>query len=287
MNSKPFVLLFAIILLSAGACVPVAFDIPEEITFPSLATLEKKLDLPLLRLGDGEVSTSFRQECTSGSIRKLIPSGIASTEIREVDDFSMVVLTGHGSIQITQAERSSVSIQADKTLLPFLETEIFDDQLILGIQKDVCIEYSEIGVTYDITVENLEGLHIIGVGDVRLDELELEQLHIQLDGSAQIAIDGIQVDQLETFLNGTGVIEISGTTVTQSLNLNGVGQYRAADLFSESADVELNGTGHVEVWAESDLQMQLNGLGTLSYFGNPEVASKVSGLSGVTYLGLK
>jgi hypothetical protein len=284
MKFKSFGLLISITFLTVSACVPVAFDLPGEIVFPSLSTLEKKFDLPILRLENRDAVTSFRQECSTRSMRELNPSGILSNEARQVEDFSEVVLTGQGSITISQAERTSITIHADQTLLPFLKTEVYDDQLILGIQDDVCIEYSEIGVTYEITLGDLQLLHIIGAGDVRLDELEIERLRIQLDGSAQITINEIEVDNLDTFLNGTGVIEVSGTADTQSVSLNGVGQYRATGLFTETTEIELNGTGHVEVWANSDLQLQLNGMGTVTYFGDPDISSAVSGLSGVTHL---
>jgi hypothetical protein len=288
MNLKNYRYLFTCILvLGLSACLPFAVTLPDTIDLPSITMLERKFDLPFIHLGSSERSTSFKQSCSSSQAREIQESGIALVESRSIGAFSSIKLTGIGSIEIKQGERAQVSVRADTNLMPFLETELKGDQLVLGIADGICFSHSEIGVTYLITVKDLDLLHISGAGDVQLDQVNLERLRIQLDGSAHIVTTDLQLDILETEFNGTGVIELAGQVNSHIVDLNGVGQYLAGDLLSQSTRIKLNGTGSIEVWALEDLYIELNGIGAVSYFGQPEVSTANSGWAGITHLGPK
>jgi hypothetical protein len=287
-KSKNIYCLFTLlIVLSISSCIPYGFSLPGEIELPSLAALEREFDLPVIHIETSERSTSFQQKCIDDTTLELTGSGTSRVETRTVDHFSEVVLAGLGSIQLVQGEQPGVTVQADANLLPYLETKVERDQLKLGIADGVCIRQSEVGVNYFVTVKDLDLLHIIGVGDVQLDRLDVKTLRIQLDGSAHIAMSALQVGLLETLFNGTGAIELAGNVDSQFVNLNGIGQYQAGDLISNSAHIKLNGTGNVEVWTIDNLQVEMNGIGTVSYFGDPELSTSTSGLAGIMRLGEK
>lgn len=286
MKSKSIYCLFTLlIVLIISSCIPVGFTLPERIAWPSLAELEREFNLPVLHIEDTERTTSYHRKCSKDNSFEIKGTGTPSQETRPVGYFSEVVLTGLGSIQLEQGERPSLTVQADENLLPYLETKVEGDQLKLGIADGICIQQSDVGVTYFVTVKDLDLLYIIGAGDVQLDRFEAETLNIQLDGSAHISMNTLNVGSVETRFNGTGTIELAGYADSQSVHLNGVGQYQAGDLISESTQIELNGTGNVEVWAVDDLQVEMNGVGTVSYFGNPELSTSTSGLAGIIHLG--
>ena len=51
-------------------------------------------------------------------------SGVASSEIREADEFTGVDVGGVFEVEITAGKEYSVQVQADDNLIPFVKTEV-------------------------------------------------------------------------------------------------------------------------------------------------------------------
>jgi hypothetical protein len=278
---------FFLLALSATACLPFAVTLPGNIELPSIKDLEQELDLPLIRLESPAEPTPVKLKCSKNNPLILRGSGLTETEIRNVEPFSEVVLTGIGDIFIEQGNRTSLEVKADENLLPYITTSVNAGQLILGIHEDVCILQSEIEIQYFITVQDLDLLNIIGAGVIQVDQLKAEDLTIRLDGSGQIIMAGLELNTLQTDINGTGSLQLAGQAETQRVNLNGYGQYQAGDLECHWADITLNGTGKIDIWVVTNLEVELNGLGSVSYYGDPALSTSTSGLAGIERLGAK
>jgi hypothetical protein len=276
-----------LLALSATACLPVAISLPSHIELPSIKELEQTLDLPLIRLEPPENPATPKRKCSEDTPLVLRGSGLIKTETRVVEPFTQLVLTGLGDIFVEQGSPTSLEVKADENLLPYITTSVDTGQLILGIQEGVCILQSEIGVQYFITVQDLDLLTIIGAGSIQVDQLKTQYFTIQLDGSAQIVMTGVDVKTIQTDINGAGTLKLTGSAETQIVNLNGFGQYQAGELECRWTDITLNGTGDIDVWAVSGLEVELNGLGSVSYYGDPALNTSTSGLAGIERLGAK
>jgi hypothetical protein len=261
--------------------------LPGDLELPAIQDLELDLDLPFLRVNASESSAQLSRKCTEDASILLRGSGHTGIETRRVEPFSELVLTGIGDIFIQQGNQSSLEVVADQNLLPYLTTHVESGQLIVGITENVCNLQTEIGIRYNITVRELDLLHVIGAGAIHIDRLQTEELVVQLDGSAEITITGLEVDTLKIDLNGAGSLELAGRAQNQIVNLNGFGQYLAGQLESNWADIQLNGTGNIKVWTVDDLQLELNGSGTISFYGDPSLSTSTSGLAGIEQLGAK
>lgn len=281
----PVWIIVSLFVFCASACLPFAVTLPGGYELPSI---EKQNDLSnlLVNLVDGlDDGVGKSRSCPEGTSIWPVASGQITSESRNVGQFHEIALVGMGEVFIQQGEPSKLGIQADERFLPFIETWVDGDQLILAIREDVCIMQSELAIQYFITIEDLSLLHIVGAGVVQVDELRVDKLRIQLDGSAMVNLSELEADALITDLNGTGSVQVRGTTRHQVVNLNGVGDYLAGDLESLSADVKLNGTGNLQIWAISELQAELNGLGTVGYYGKPELQTATTGVGEIKRLG--
>lgn len=206
------------------------------------------------------VSLSVACEGQIGSVKIVNGSGNVVTEEREASDFTSVSLQGIGELFVDQTGTESVTITADDNLLPYIETRVSGDKLIISIQRNTT--FSDVAeLTYHVTVAELDGLELDGLGKINADNLNGETLTVNLDGAGGIIISG-EVDR-------------------QTVEINGAGGYDAADLKSQEAKVTHNGAGLAVVQVSDQLDATINGIGTVEYIGDPQVTKDVSGLGSV------
>jgi hypothetical protein len=206
------------------------------------------------------VSLSVACEGRIGSAKIVKGSGNVVTEERDVSDFTSVSLQGIGDLFVDQTGSESLTITADDNLLPYIETRVSGDKLIISIKRNTTFSDAA-ELTYHVTAAELDGLELDGFGRMTGDNLNGETLTVQLDGAGSITVSG-EVDR-------------------QTVEINGAGGYDASDLISQEASVTHNGAGLAVVQVSDQLDATINGLGTVEYIGDPQVAKEVSGLGSV------
>lgn len=205
------------------------------------------------------VLVGFLAACDNaeGPVDIIHGSGNVITEDRGLDGFTGVSLAGVGRLVIDQTGSDSVKITADDNFLPYIETRVQGNKLIIGIQKNIVFnDVTEL--VYDVTVKGIDNLELDGAG-------EIEVLH--LDG-----------EEWTAHLDGGGNITVSGHVARQEVEINGLGMYNAEDLASADATVEQNGAGMAVVRVSNSLDVTISGVGSVEYIGNPTVNKTVNGV---------
>lgn len=194
-------------------------------------------------------------------------SGVVVNETRKVSGFDEVSFTGIGTLYITMGEEELLEIEAEDNIMPRILTQVRGNRLEIGFDTDRwerLIRPTE-PIRFFLTVRSLEELNLSGLGDVQLEEIELERLAITLSGA--------------------GRVEASGEVGYQEINVTGAGTYNGEDLLSERTDVNLSGAGSATVWVTEFLDVNISGLGNVRYYGDPEVRETVTGLGTLEDLG--
>jgi hypothetical protein len=212
-------------------------------------------------------------------------SGIVQTETRNTGAFESISVEYPGAaITIGQGDKETVEIEADDNLLPQLSTEVISGSLTI---KNVETEWKSmvnpsVRVQISIIVRELNEIVLSApVGDLEVNGLQADALKLVLSGGAQIKLNGIQVDLLDSILSGTGDIQASGTADQIKLILSGLGNFNAADLKSNKADIELSGMGNATVQVEKEIVATITGAGSIEYLGNPRVEQHITGAGSV------
>ena len=187
-------------------------------------------------------------------------SGKLISESRTASGFTGVSLKGTGQLVIDTNGTESLVITADDNLLPYITSEIKDDQLILGTKDNTNISPSK-DVVYKLSAKNLD--------------------LIELGGSGDIAAKGINTDRLKIMLLGSGNISTAGTAERQEITLAGSGNYRAEKLKSKTATINLSGSGDADLDASEDLNVNIAGSGSVRYTGDARVTQKILGSGSV------
>lgn len=208
---------FFLLALIISACLPFTIGIPGEIESFSLPELKLEFNQPVFHANAPDRAPQLKHKCSEDSYLVLRGTGNIISEARSVGDFTEILLTGLGEVFIAQAESNGLMVQAEENVLPYVETDVAGDQLRLGIDKSVCNLQSEVGITYHVTVKDLNLVHIIGAGEIQIEQLQTESLNIELDGSARIVLAELRSDTLQVHVNGTGVIQLAGEVASQTV----------------------------------------------------------------------
>lgn len=227
------------------------------------------------------VGMSLLSSCAFGMV---VGSGKSVTETRDVSDFHAVNFAFLGDLQITQGDEEALTITGDDNIVELIRTRVVDG--VLHIDGGAAnIGRTIVPLRYELTVKNLDGLSLSGLGNVEMASLEGRTLALTLSGAGSLGIDNLAVDDLAVTLSGLGSANLRGEVNQQAATVSGAGSYYAGDLRSQTAAVQISGVGNAEVWAVETLSATISGAGNIEYKGNPQVVQQISGLGRVTALG--
>ena len=210
----------------------------------------KKLLLFVMLVGLTLPACSFFQFST-GSIRG---SGHTTTESRSASDFNAISLEGSADVNVTFGPNEGLTVEADDNLLPYIETVVRNNQLVIRTRPGTSITTTN-PVRVNVTMKALEDLSLRGSGSITAPGYSGTALTVSLPGSGDITVNGT-ADQVKISLSGSG-----------NVNLN--------DLKAKAATVSLNGSGNVSVNASESLDASITGSGNIRYSGNPAKVTKV------------
>ena len=213
--------------------------------------------------------TLFSNACVSRG------SGNVVNEGRSVGNFNRVVISGYGELVVVQGEAESLRIEAEDNIIPLIEVSVSDNTLF--------IEGQELGrvvptqpIIIHVNMNEIVGLESSGLS--RIDAAEIQTDHLELTSSifGAIKIDALTAEQLIINMTEDSSMDIMGETIAQELDISGNADYRAAKLQSQTAVVNIGGTGTATIWVEEMLSGIVNGNGDVLYYGSPETDLEVT-----------
>lgn len=177
-----------------------------------------------------------------------------TTEIRQVDVFTRLKNTGVFDVTITQGASQSVEITANDNIMGRVKTDVVNGQLKLELSDG---NYKDITVTANIVVEQLNGLENSGVGSIVASNIDSNNFTVSNSGDAEITISGI-ANKLDCFNEGAGDVH-------------------GFDFSVNEAELEIIGSGSIEINCANTLDAKINGSGDIFYKGDPSVQSEIKG----------
>ncbi len=233
-------------------------------------------------------------------------SGKIVTQTVDVSNFDRVSLDGSGDVYIEQGETENLTIETDDNILPWLDTRVKANELVLSMKPGQNINPSR-DIVYRLTVKDLNGISlqgsgnffietlesnntkilVSGSGDVLIKGLTATSLSIDLLGSGNITVDDVHVNTVDTSVKGSGDIKLEGKATSQKVAVSGSGNYLAEDLETTSADITVPGSAGVTVWVNDDMKVNINGSGNVRYYGKPNIDQNVLGSGNIISLGEK
>jgi len=204
-------------------------------------------------------------------------NGNVTTSQRTVSNTDRIKSMGSFNIDIIQGSPSSVKIEADENLMPYILTENREDRLIIRAKEGYNLS-SDNKIKIIVTTDKLQEVEVDGSGDVNGDGkfTGADHLKVSIAGSGNINLDA-NTPRVESSIAGTGNITLSGETKDSKIEIAGVGNYKAENLMSENVEVHIAGSGNARVYAESMLNVNIAGSGDVFYKGDASVKQSVAG----------
>lgn len=209
--------------------------------------------------------------------KRINGDGQLGTEIRSVSHADKISLSGSFNVEITQGNTTSVKIEADENLMPYIETEEEGGVLHIRSRRHYNLS-SEHAITVYVTTPKLEQAHIAGSGSV-IGKGKFsggDKLSLKISGSGDISL-AVNTPEITASISGSGSMHLSGETEKQTIRISGQGDYIAEELKSENAKVNIAGSGDIKLFADNTLDVSIAGSGTVLYKGGASVKQHVAG----------
>ncbi|MBN2892465.1 MAG: DUF2807 domain-containing protein [Bacteroidales bacterium] len=221
--------------------------------------------------------------------------GAVITKTLELPDISAVTNNDCFDVVIVQGDTQKIEVVGQSNIIDRLKTNVIGGKWNVSLLPG---RYKNFDLTVYITVPDINSIKINGSGNIEVGGFyELSDLDIQISGSGNITVmDTIfaqnidaeiqgsgsinfyaVADNIDTQIMGSGTIEVEGTTVTQSIRIDGSGNYKAFDLMSENATVRVSGSGDSKINVEKNLEVDIYGSGDVYYIGYPSIDINIAG----------
>lgn len=189
---------------------------------------------------------------------KVVGSGDVISETRIVPTFTGVSSSGSTDIFISKDKDINVEAKAYASLLPYLETNVDNNTLLVGYKNQI-----------NVSNDNSEVF-------VKMPAL----YKVSTSGNANINASGeFNTTQFEATTSGSGdIILPSGSVKYLTIKTTGSGNVNGLTFAAENIDITITGSGDVRVNATGNLKFSISGSGNVYYTGNPKnITSDITG----------
>jgi len=201
-------------------------------------------------------------------------SGEVVAEERQLSEFKTIKLKGVGRVILTQGNTHFINIETDNNIMPLIETEVQNDQLVIS-QGNYNLRPTKL--VFNITVVHLKGIAISGAGDViGKSRFAADDFAAKISGSGDMDLE-LDVVNLETAISGSGSMNLTGKTDRHDAQISGSGKINAFDMQARNVSLKISGSGDCKINATEILHTRISGSGDVFYKGHPRISSKISG----------
>jgi len=189
--------------------------------------------------------------------------------------FHSLVLDISADVFITQGEAQSITVEGQENIIDKLELDVRNETWDIDFDQN-CIRNHD-GLKIFITLPEVRSIEIDGSGDIIGENVFTgEKIDLLIDGSGDMDL-ALEMKEVNARIEGSGDFELEGLADIVRYYVRGSGDIRAFDLETLEADVEIRGSGSVEVTAIDFLKIDIDGSGDVYYKGNPELDIRVDG----------
>ena len=242
----------------------VVIDVQENI----LENLEISVSNSLLRVRHGN---------TVGiGIRRTTPD-ILSQTFDDLEHFNAIHFSGSFNVTYRESEEARVVIDAQENVLENLEISASNG--LLRVRHGNTIGIGIRRTTPKVYVYTPYLVAASFDGSVTVNEWDTvygDHFTINVDGSATVTIP-LEVDYLSLTTRGSSTVTLSGNVNHIDLLVSGSGSISASNLQTSFANIELTGSGEIDLAVMDHLDVVIDGSGTVRYKGNPTINQETRG----------
>ena len=192
----------------------------------------------------------------------LIGSGSIVSENRTfTSNFKEIRIEGSMNVLVKQGDSMRVVAKDFGNIIPYLETKIVGNTLVIKYEDKAWVSNSAGEVT--VTLPTLTNVELTGSGDVG-------------------TIGHFNFTDLSLLISGSGDFSFVGACKNLNAKISGSGDIRAFDLPTEAINARISGSGNMQLNVSRTLDATISGSGDIIYKGTPTTVTKsISGSGSV------
>jgi len=183
----------------------------------------------------------------------MAPAVVAGTggivaDARAMPYFTTLRIGGAYDVRVIAGSTPDVTLYADASLVPYIETSITKDTLSIGTRRGTALRPSR---------------------PPRLDVFTWQLTDLTAGGVGTLEATKISGDAFTARFTGAGRATLSGAVRHLTIEVTGTADIDARGLPAEIVDVAISGVGEVAVAARDQLTVDISGTGQVRYAGQP------------------
>ncbi|MBE7172003.1 MAG: DUF2807 domain-containing protein [Williamsia sp.] len=204
-------------------------------------------------------------------------SGNVITQQRTAGNFTAITSKGDFRVVLTKGQTTAISLTGEDNVLEKTVTDISNGKLTVRYADGIRTHKNK-QVTVNVTMPGFTNLQLEGSGSIHATEAwSTTDLTARINGSGNIelAVDG---NNFSGEINGSGRLVLNGGNFqASSFLVNGSGTVKAYPFTTNTADINIQGSGDCSIKVNNKLKVKINGSGTVYYKGSPDTNVSVSG----------
>jgi Putative auto-transporter adhesin, head GIN domain len=190
---------------------------------------------------------------------RVVGSGKEVTQARQAAQFRRIEIRGSTDVVARVGAAAAITVSGDDNIVPHVRTEVRGDTLVIDLEDGSYSTRAPLRVT--VSTPSLDG--------------------ISISGSASAQASGVEAERFEARISGSGDMELKGSAGDLAAWISGSGDMRLYGLSVRRAEVDVSGSGNVQLSAAESLDVEVSGSGDVSYRGNPARSVRISGSGSV------
>ena len=211
-----------------------------------------------------------------------ISTALKAQEQIDVDSFHALSVSNAFMVEMSVGKTESLKVEIEDRFRDDLIATVKDGTLVIGLKSSLKTRIITTPLKAYVTVRSLDEIKVSGAVYLQgIDVLKGNKLNLKLSGASVVQM-GVEVDELSVKSSGASVVKLKGISKNQTLKISGASVYRAYNLTSKSAHMEVSGASAVKINVYEQLEAKASGASTVRYHGNPkDVRKTTSGASSV------
>ncbi len=206
-------------------------------------------------------------------------TGQTVKETRNVSSFTGISLAFSGNVYVTQGSPQKVEIEADKSTMEIILSEVEGNTLILKTKNG---HWGNLGtIKVYITVPEINDLSISGSGDLICETpVKSDELELHVSGSGSLKMMKLTAREISAEITGSGDIHLAGAGNEANeldATITGSGNFNSEELPVGEVQVHITGSGSANVYASKELETNITGSGSVNYKGTPQINANATG----------
>jgi hypothetical protein len=192
-------------------------------------------------------------------------NGVIKKESRAAGGYSGISTQGSMNVQLAYGNSNTVTVEADENLLPYIETAVENDKLIIRTKKGYNLKSKSKMLVY-ASLTRLTSLTVSGSGNVTGEGAFSNngKTDISVSGSGDIKLGADAFNELKVSVSGSGNVNLKGNSCNNiSASISGSGNIDCGSLKTNDVFARISGSGNVKVNASKTIDAKVSGSGNV------------------------